>query len=45
MLPASNHPDTLLAFRGIFTREVEALEKLVNYDWVPQLLAHFEQNQ
>jgi len=45
MLPATNHPDALPTFRRLFTREAEALEKLVKYDWVPQLLAHFEQNQ
>jgi len=45
MFPATNHPDALPTFRRLFTREAEALEKLVKYDWVPQLLAHFEQNQ
>ena len=43
--PASKHPDSLQILRGLFTREAEALEKLGNYSQVPQLLAHFEENQ
>lgn len=31
--------------RRLFTREVEALMKLDNYEYVPHLLNHFEQNQ
>ena len=31
--------------RRLFTREVEALMKLDNYQFVPHLLNHFEQNQ
>ncbi len=44
MLPTSEYPE-VQTFRRLFTREVEALSKLDKYDWVPQLLAHFEQNQ
>jgi serine/threonine protein kinase len=43
--PASNDPDSLETLRELFTREAQALEKLGNYDQVPQLLAHFEENQ
>jgi len=43
-LPASNDPDSLETLRQSFTREAQALEKLGNYDQIPQLLAHFEDN-
>jgi len=40
--PTSNDPDSLETLRQLFTREAQALEKLGNYDQIPQLLAHFE---
>lgn len=43
--PVSNHPESLQTLRGLFTRETEALKRLGDYDKVPQLLAHFEENQ
>ena len=43
--PTSKHPDSLQILRRLFTREAEALKKLGNHDQVPQLLAHFEDNQ
>jgi len=42
--PTSNDPDSLETLRQLFTREAQALEKLGNYDQIPQLLAHFEEN-
>jgi len=45
LLPASNDPDSLETLRQSFTREAQALEKLGNYDQIPQLLAHFEDNR
>ena len=45
LLPASNHPDSLQTLRWLFTGEAQALAKLGNYDRIPQLLAHFEENQ
>jgi len=37
--PTSNDPDSLETLRQLFTREAQALEKLGNYDQIPQLLA------
>ncbi len=45
LLPVSKHPESVQTQRGLFTREAEALKKLGDYDKVPQLLAHFEENQ
>ncbi len=42
--PVSNHPDSLETQRRLFIREVQALKKLGNYDRVPQLVDHFEEN-
>ena len=42
--PSGEHPDGLTS-KQLFTREVETLLKLDKYDWVPQLLAHFEEDQ
>ncbi|ARV60988.1 serine/threonine protein kinase [Nostocales cyanobacterium HT-58-2] len=43
-LPSSQNPIPIDIRRRLFTREVEALKKLNNYDLVPHLLAHFEDN-
>ncbi|KAB8334054.1 serine/threonine protein kinase [Scytonema tolypothrichoides VB-61278] len=43
-LPSSKCPIPVEIRRRLFTREVEALKKLDNYDLVPHLLAHFEDN-
>ncbi|MBW4632449.1 MAG: serine/threonine protein kinase [Iphinoe sp. HA4291-MV1] len=43
-LPSSKYPIPIEIRRRLFTREVEALKKLDNYDLVPHLLAHFEDN-
>jgi len=43
-ISTSNDPDSLETLRQLFTREAQALEKLGNYDQIPQLLAHFEEN-
>ncbi|NMG18998.1 serine/threonine-protein kinase [Brasilonema bromeliae] len=43
-LPSSQCPIPVEIRRRLFTREVEALKKLDNYDLVPHLLAHFEDN-
>ncbi|MBW4595633.1 MAG: serine/threonine protein kinase [Brasilonema angustatum HA4187-MV1] len=43
-LPSSNFPISVEIRRKLFNREVEALKKLDNYDLVPHLLAHFEDN-
>ena len=42
--PVNNRPDSLQILRQLFLREAQALKKLGNYDQVPQLLDHFEQN-
>lgn len=41
----SDHPESLIALRGLFLREVEALKRLGDYDRVPQLLDYFEDDQ
>jgi serine/threonine protein kinase len=43
-LPSSQCPIPVEIRRRIFTREVEALKKLNNYDLVPHLLTSFEDN-
>lgn len=43
-LPSSQCPIPVEVRRRLFTREVEALKKLDNYDLVPHLLTHFEDN-
>lgn len=43
--PASNSPNSLQTLRWLFTGEAQALKKLGNHDRIPQLLAHFEENQ
>jgi serine/threonine protein kinase len=43
-LPSSECPIPVEIRRKIFTREVEALKKLNNYDLVPHLLTSFEDN-
>jgi serine/threonine-protein kinase len=43
-LPSSQCPIPVEIRRRLFTREVEALKKLDNYDLVPHLLTHFEDN-
>lgn len=43
-LPSTQCPISVEIRRRLFTREVEALKKLDNYDLVPYLLAHFEDN-
>lgn len=43
-LPSSECPIPVEIRRRIFTREVEALKKLNNYDLVPHLLTSFEDN-
>lgn len=43
--PIRNHPTSLITRRQLFTREAEALKKLSHHDQVPQLLAHFEEDQ
>ncbi len=45
LLPTNNHPECLQNLRRLFTREAEALKKLGNHDQVPDLLAHFEEDQ
>lgn len=45
LLSTSEQPESLETLRELFTREVEALKKLGNYEGVPQILAHFEENQ
>lgn len=43
--PASNTPNSLQTLRWLFTGEAQALKKLGSHDRIPQLLAHFEENQ
>ena len=43
--PLSNDPETLRIGKNLFNREAETLEKLGKHDQIPQLLAHFEENQ
>ena len=45
LLPINNYPDSLETLRQLFNKEAKALKKLGKYDRVPQLLAHFEENQ
>jgi serine/threonine protein kinase len=45
LLRSSDQPESLQTLRQLFTREAEALKKLGNYERVPQLLAHFEENR
>ena len=44
-LPVDNSKNLLPTLKQLFNREVAALKKLGNYPQVPQLLAHFEENQ
>jgi serine/threonine-protein kinase len=43
--PANNSPTSLQTLRWLFTGEAQALEKLGSHDQIPQLLAHFEEDQ
>ncbi|BAY12222.1 serine/threonine-protein kinase [Calothrix sp. NIES-2098] len=43
-LPSSKYAIPIEIRRRLFSREVEALKKLSNYDLVPHLLANFEDN-
>lgn len=43
-LPSNQCPIPVEIRRRLFNREVEALKKLNNYDLVPHLLSHFEDN-
>ena len=43
--PVSNYSDSLQTLRQVFHREAQALKKLGNYDQVPELVDHFEDNQ
>ena len=43
-LPSSQCPIPIEIRRRLFSREVEALKKLGNYDLVPHLLTYFEEN-
>jgi serine/threonine protein kinase len=43
--PLSTDPYTLATARKLFEREAKVLNRLNNYDRVPRLLAHFEQDQ
>lgn len=40
-----DHPESLATLRGLFSREVEALRSLGDYDRIPKLLDEFEENQ
>jgi len=42
--PNSNSPDILKAAQRLFNNEAEILYKLGSHEQIPQLLAHFEQN-
>jgi len=41
----SDEPGTLKLARRLFTTEAETLERLGQHDQIPQLLAHFQENQ
>lgn len=43
--PLTSDPQTIREARRLFNKEAEILEKLGKYDQIPQLLAHFEENQ
>ena len=43
--PASNDSGALQTLRWLFTGEAQALKKLGNHNQIPQLLAHFEENE
>ncbi|MFQ3584389.1 MAG: serine/threonine-protein kinase, partial [Cyanobacteriota bacterium] len=43
--PLSTDPYTLATARKLFEREAKVLNQLNNFDRVPRLLAHFEQDQ
>jgi eukaryotic-like serine/threonine-protein kinase len=43
--PNSNAPDILKAAQRLFNNEAEILYKLGNHEQIPQLLAHFEQDE
>ncbi len=43
--PLSTDPYTLATARKLFEREAKVLNRLNNYDRVPRLLAHFEQEE
>ncbi len=42
--PVSNSPNVLKAAQRLFNNEAEILYKLGNHEQIPQLLAHFEEN-
>ena len=42
--PLSNSPNVLKAAQRLFNNEAEILYKLGNHEQIPQLLAHFEEN-
>ncbi len=42
--PISNSPNVLKAAQRLFNNEAEILYKLGNHEQIPQLLAHFEEN-
>ena len=41
----NRQPQALASLRHLFTREAQALEKLGSHDRVPQLIAHFEEEE
>ena len=43
--PQSNDPYTLQVARRLFDTEAKILYKLGDYDQIPRLLAHFEENR
>ncbi|WP_293338710.1 serine/threonine-protein kinase [Microcoleus sp. CAWBG58] len=43
--PQSNEPSFLQTAKGLFDRESKILYKLGSHDRIPQLFAHFEENQ
>src|SRR6478672_11688783 len=43
--PYSNDPSVMQIARNLFNREAEILYKLGNHNQIPQLFAHFEDNQ
>lgn len=45
LVTKSDQEESVETLRELLTREAEALEKLGNYDHVPRLLAHFEENR
>jgi serine/threonine protein kinase len=45
LCPPSNDPATLQISRRLFDTETQVLYQLGNYEFIPQLFAHFEENQ